>query len=412
MLEGFARRCYRHRRLVVLAWIAGLVALVTSAGSLGNAFEQSFQLSGTESTRAHELLKERFPAFSGDQGQIVIAVDEKGDVLARCALIERLVAEATKVGGVTAVVSPCRPEGQSQVSPRGDIAYISVQLADPAHEVPERVKDRFYELVRTERTPGVDVELGGRAFLVIPGAGSSEIIGLLAAVVILLVSFGSLLAMGLPILIALFGIGTGVATIELLSHLMEIPDFTTNIAMMIGIGVGVDYALFIVTRYRQGLHEGLDPEHSVVVAIDAAGRAVLFAGITVVISLLGLFLMGLGFARGLAIGTSATVGLVMIASVTLLPAVLGFVGHSIDRFAVPGLHRSERRCGERSREFHDPARLRLALEGLRRRVQRAAHGRGRAPLREGHRGAGATQDRARSATRRREHQPVSRQCAG
>ena len=178
------------------------------------------------------------------------------------------------------------------------------------------------------------IALGGRMFQEPGGLGPAELIGILAAIVILLVAFGSLLAMGLPILIALFGIGIGLGLVQLLSHTIATPDFATQLASMIGIGVGIDYALFIVTRYRQGLDEGLQPEHAVVRAIDTAGRAVVFAGTTVVISLLGLFLMGVDFVNGMALGTSVTVAIVMLASITLLPALLGFAGRTIDRFSV------------------------------------------------------------------------------
>ena len=184
--------------------------------------------------------------------------------------------------------------------------------------------------------PGLRVELGGQMFETGGAPGGTAAIGLLAAVVILLLTFGSVLAMGLPIMIALFGIGTGLSLVAVLSHVLSTPDFTTELASMIGIGVGIDYALFIVTRYRQGLHDGLEPEPAVVLAIDTAGRAVLFAGVTVVISLFGLFLMGVEFVRGLAAGASVTVALVMVASVTLLPAVLGFCGRSIDRLSGAG----------------------------------------------------------------------------
>src|SRR4051812_28794986 len=181
---------------------------------------------------------------------------------------------------------------------------------------------------------GVRVALGGRMFQEFGGLGPAELIGILAAVVILLVAFGSLIAMGLPILVALFGIGIGIGLVELLSHVIATPDFGTQLASMIGIGVGIDYALFIVTRYRQGLDEGFEPEHAVVRAIDTAGRAVVFAGCTVVISLLGLFLMGVDFVNGMAVGTSVTVGIVMLASITLLPAILGVAGNTIDRFSI------------------------------------------------------------------------------
>jgi RND superfamily putative drug exporter len=158
-------------------------------------------------------------------------------------------------------------------------------------------------------------------------------------VLILLLAFGSLLAMGLPIMTALFGIGIGLALVNLLARVLDIPSFAPQVTAMIGIGVGIDYALFISTRYREALHEGADPEDAVVHAIDTSGRAVLFAGGTVVISLLGLFLIGVSFIRGLAVGASLAVLFVMAAAVTLLPAVLGFVGYTIDRFALPSARR-------------------------------------------------------------------------
>jgi RND superfamily putative drug exporter len=169
---------------------------------------------------------------------------------------------------------------------------------------------------------------------------ASELVGVLAAIFILLIAFGSLLAMGLPIMTALFGIGIGLAIVQLLARVLDIPSFAPQVTAMIGIGVGIDYALFISTRYREALHEGATPEQAVVHAIDTSGRAVLFAGGTVVISLLGLFLIGVSFIRGLSVGASLAVLFVMAAAVTLLPAVLGFVGYTIDRFALPGARRT------------------------------------------------------------------------
>src|SRR5436190_7522028 len=160
---------------------------------------------------------------------------------------------------------------------------------------------------------------------------ASESIGILAAIVILLVAFGSLLAMGLPIMTALAGIAIGAAVVQILAHLTDVPSFAPQVTLMIAIGVGIDYALFVVTRYRTSLHDGLEPRDAVILALDTAGRAVLFAGGTVVISLLGLFAIGVSFIRGMAIGASIAVVLVMAASVTLLPAMLGFVGRTIDR---------------------------------------------------------------------------------
>src|SRR5262245_44217203 len=175
-----------------------------------------------------------------------------------------------------------------------------------------------------------------------PG-GSSELVGLLAAMVILLLAFGSVLAMGLPILTALFGIGTGTAIVLALRSVIDMPDFTTAAVAMIGLGVGIDYALFIVTRYRENLRDGRTPESAVVHSIDTAGRAVLFAGSTVIISMLGMILMKLDSARGVAIAISLAVLMTMIASVTLLPAALGFVGRNIDRLGLPHRRHEGRR---------------------------------------------------------------------
>ena len=176
---------------------------------------------------------------------------------------------------------------------------------------------------------GVIVEYGGDPFVTFE-LPESEIVGLLAAIIILVLAFGSVLAMGLPIGTALIGLGTGVAAITILSHVMEMPDFVVQIGAMIGIGVGIDYALFIVTRFREGLRAGLTPLDATEKAADTAGRAVLFAGITVMISLLGMYMMGMSFVNGLAVGGSATVGIMVVASLTLLPALLSFVGHRID----------------------------------------------------------------------------------
>src|SRR5262249_48414191 len=158
--------------------------------------------------------------------------------------------------------------------------------------------------------------------------------GVMAAMVILLVAFGSVIAMGLPIMIAIFGIIAGLSLEVVLAHVLDIPDFAPQVTAMIGLGVGIDYALFIVTRYRNGLHDGLEPRAAVTTAINTAGRAVLFAGGTVVISFMGLFVIGLGFIQGLAVGATLAVLLVMAATVTLLPAVLGFTGRTIDRLAL------------------------------------------------------------------------------
>jgi RND superfamily putative drug exporter len=334
MLQRLAAWSYRRRRRVVVLWIVALVAVSAIGSSVGASFSQGFHLSGTESQRATDLLQSRFPAQAGDEGQVVFAAVGGVRDPAVEARMQALFAEVAKVAHVTEVVSPYAPAGARQVARGGDVAYATVQFDRTAEKIPDATIADIRRLADHAAGEGVRVALGGRMFQEFGGLGPAELIGILAAIVILLVAFGSLIAMGLPILVALFGIGIGIGLVELLSHVIATPDFGTQLASMIGIGVGIDYALFIVTRYRQGLGEGLDPEHAVVRAIDTAGRAVVFAGCTVIISLLGLFLMGVDFVNGMAVGTSVTVAVVMVASITLLPAVLGFAGRAIDRFSI------------------------------------------------------------------------------
>ena len=334
MLQRLAAWCYRRRRSVVVLWIVALVAVSVIGSNVGSTFSQGFSLNDTESARAAQLLATRFPARAGDEGQIVFAHAGGVDGAAVQARMEKLFAEVVRVPGVTSVLSPYAADGARQIARGGDIAYATVQFDRAASKIPDSTITHIRNLADDAKGGGVNIALGGKMFQEPGGLGPAELIGILAAVVILLVAFGSLLAMGLPILIALFGIGIGLGFVELLSHTIATPDFATQLASMIGIGVGIDYALFIVTRYRQGLEEGFEPEHAIVRAIDTAGRAVVFAGCTVVISLLGLFLMGVDFVNGMALGTSITVAIVMLASITLLPALLGFAGRTIDRFSV------------------------------------------------------------------------------
>jgi RND superfamily putative drug exporter len=334
MLQRLATWCYHRRWRVLAVWIVALIGVSVIGSNVGSTFSQGFSLSDTESARAAQLLESRFPARAGDEGQIVFAHPGGVQDPAVRTRMEQLFSDVAAVPGVTAVVSPYTEDGARQVARRGGIAYATVQFDRAASKIPDATIERIRRLADDAAGGDVRVALGGRMFQEPGGLGPAELIGILAAIVILLVAFGSLLAMGLPILVALFGIGIGLGLVQLFSHLIATPDFATQLASMIGIGVGIDYALFIVTRYRQGLDEGFEPEHAVVRAIDTAGRAVVFAGCTVVISLMGLFLMGVDFVNGMAVGTSVTVAIVMLASITLLPALLGFAGRTIDRFSV------------------------------------------------------------------------------
>jgi len=342
LLRRLATFCYRRRRLVIALWVVGVIGLTAIAGSVGDNFSEGFSVKGTESARAQELLKATFTERAGDIGQLVIRARGGVKDPAVQQRVERALAAIERVPHVSGTTSPYSPEGARQVSADGTIAYAQIQFDKRSGEVPEATAQRIIDLVGPGTTvDGAQLEVGGRMFVIGTFGGSSEAIGLLAAIIILLIAFGSVLAMGLPIFTAMVGLGGGFAIVGLLSNVMVMPTFTTQLAAMIGLGVGIDYALFIVTRYRQGLHDGLNPERAVVLALDTAGRAVLFAGATVVVSLGGLFLMGVDFIRGLGAGAASTVLLMMLASVTFVPALLGFTGANIDKFSIPGLHRRE-----------------------------------------------------------------------
>jgi len=339
MLERLARTMYRRRRTVLGVWIFALVGLFALSGAVGGAFKTEFKLPGTESQAAYDLLARSSFRDRQIQAQIVFQARQGIDDPKVQQAMEAFFAEIPNEVQNASVVSPYSEEGASQVSKDGTIAYAQLNLADRSAENLKAVGKDVKALGDKVHVDGLQIAYGGNMFATNALNGKSEAIGLLAAIIILLFAFGSVLAMGLPIGTALFGIGTGIATVMIVNNFVAMPDFTTAATAMIGLGVGIDYALFIVTRYRENLAAGLDPERSVVRALDTAGRAVLFAGTTVVISVLGLLLMKTSIMRGSAIGISIGVLTTMIASVTLLPALLGFVGRNIDKFGLP--HRKD-----------------------------------------------------------------------
>jgi putative drug exporter of the RND superfamily len=344
MLERLARWTYRHRWWTLLIWIVALVAAITLQGAVGGSYSTDFSLPGAESQKAFDLLEERFPNVAGDTADIVFKAEGGVDDPAVRSAMEGLFQDIANVDRVVAIDSPYSQQGQGQISRDGTIAFATVHFQVIENEaVPPEIGTEIVDLAAKAEVDGLTIEPGGSViqFSEFEEPGGAEGIGFLFAIVILLITFGSVLAMGLPIASALFGIGIGLSLIMLFANFLSVPDFTPQLASMIGIGVGIDYALFIVTRYRQQLHHGLDPEQATMVAITTSGKAVLFAGTTVVISLLGILLMGFAFVEGLAIGGAATVAVTMIASVTLVPALLGFVGRNIDRWRLPWFHQDE-----------------------------------------------------------------------
>jgi RND superfamily putative drug exporter len=326
---------YRRRRLVLVGWIVLLIGAFTLSSAIGGAFHTEFKLPGTESQAAFDLLARSSFRDRQVQGQIVFLSDRGVNDSAVQDAMESLFSEVQQEIPNVTVVSPYSSEGQRQIG-RDDpnVAYAEVNFADRSNEQFQDDGQQIKDLGDQIDVPGLEIEYGGDMFATDPINGATEAIGVMAAMIILLIAFGSVLAMGLPIGTALFGIGTGVAIVLMLRSVIDMPDFTTAAVAMVGIGVGIDYALFIVTRYRENLDAGLDPERSVVHSIDTAGRAVLFAGSTVVISVLGLWLMKTSIMRGVSIAIAIGVLMTMLAAITLLPALLGFVGHNIDKWKI------------------------------------------------------------------------------
>jgi RND superfamily putative drug exporter len=338
-LGRLAGWCYDRRRLVLGGWILVVLAVIVLSGAVGSAFSNNFTSGSSPSQRAQNLLAQRFPAQAGDTADVVVHTSGSVKDPANAAAINRLVGALAPLPHVSSVRSPLAPGAQRQVSADGHTAFAIVQFDKTTPNLKSSQTKELIHVARSFAHPGFEVALGGDPISSAVSAtpGSSEAIGIFAAIIIMLVAFGSVVAMGLPILIALVGVGIGFGLVDFASHGFTVPTFGPELMAMIGLGVGIDYALFIVTRYRQGLHEGRDPREATIVSLSTSGRAVLFAGTTVVISLLGLFVVGLAFMNGLAVGTIAAVLMVLAAALTLLPAMLGFVGYNIDRFHLPGM---------------------------------------------------------------------------
>ncbi|MGD9703183.1 MAG: MMPL family transporter [Acidimicrobiia bacterium] len=332
--------CHDRRKLVVGVWIAILVLSNVISGAIGDAFRDEFNLPDVESKVGFDILDAEFGGQgTGIVGTVVFRAEQGVDDPAVREGMEVLLAHIATIEDVNRVESPYDEGGEqliaSQGAEAGKIAYANVEMPDDI-EFPRAEEIRNEILDQMPVVDGLQVELGGFIFAEFEEP-SSEVLGLAFAIVILIVAFGSVLAMGLPVGVALFGIGIGVAIISLLSNLMAIPDFATFLGIMIGLGVGIDYALLIVTRYREQLHAGHTVRESIAIAIDTAGRSVLFAGFTVVISLLGMLVMGVAFVQGLAVGAASVVAVTVAASLTLLPALLGFAGENVERTRWRGL---------------------------------------------------------------------------
>jgi len=347
-----ARSAAGHRRRVVIGWLVLLVGALGLSGAVGSRFANNFSLPGTESQRAADLLKRSFPAQAGDSDQIVLAARQGAvtDAAVRPRVVAMLAAVA-RLPHVTGVVSPYAARDAHAISPDGKVAFATVSFDERANVLPPAATERVITLAKDAGSPQLQVALGGQAIEQVqkPSLGVATAIGLLAAIIVLLVTFGSLIAMGLPIVTALLGLGTGIGLAGLASRLIGMPSFATQLAAMIGLGVGIDYALFIVTRFRENYLANGDLQGAIVNAMDTAGRAVLFAGMTVIIALLGQFALGVDFLYGLAIASSLAVLMTMLAALTVLPALLSRFGARI------GQRRGEQRLGRRTGSSREAA---------------------------------------------------------
>ncbi|MYX09640.1 MMPL family transporter [Streptomyces sp. SID8375] len=332
-MTALARWCLRRRIVVIVLWLAAFAGVAVAAGVTGAAYSNNYEVPGTESGQASARMAKAFPERSGDSDTLVWHTDS-GTV--RSAAVKKTMRHTLEkiaaLPGVSEVESPygrhADGTGARQISKDGHTAYASVLFDRRTDDLDVDQVQKVVDTAQTASRPGLQVELGGAgiALTEAPRAQLPEIIGLCAAAVVLFLAFGSLAATFLPIITALAAVGTASAGITLLSHAMTVADFAPMLGMLIGLGVGIDYALFIVTRHRKGLREGLPVDEAATRAVAVSGRAVVFAGATVCIALLGMLILRLSFLNGVALAASLTVVLTVAAAVTLLPALLGLIG--------------------------------------------------------------------------------------
>lgn len=328
-MAALARWCVQRRLIPVLLWLLALGGVAAGAFASGSAYSNDYKVPGTESGRAAELLHEGFPDLGGDSDNVVWhtssgSVRDSGVEQTMTRTLDRI----EQLPGVAAVSGPYDDGGAGRVSQDGRTAYATVTFDDQAKDIDAGEAAAVVKTAKAAEADGLQVELSGGTVELSEATGghTAEIVGVLVAAVVLFVAFGSPAAALLPIATALVSVGTAYAGIVLLGHVMTVADFAPMLGMLIGLGVGIDYALFIVTRHRRGLKRGLTVTEAAGNAVATTGRAVVFAGATVCIALLGMLILQLNFLNGVAIAAALTVVLTVAASVTLLPALLSFIG--------------------------------------------------------------------------------------
>ena len=340
-MSFLANWTFKHRKLVVVLWLLLLVGITGISQKVGSAYSDSFTLPKTESKTALDLLTKFAPAQKGDSIQVVYAAKSGLLTSQEIAPIE---AKLSKLHHVSGIDSPFGGRNGA-ISKDGKIGFSTLHLDVSGRDISKADVVSIINTAKSFSGSNLQVELLGSTIQKASEAkpGSSEGIALLAAAVILFLTFGSVVATVIPLLVAIVGLGIASSAVALFSHIFSTAQFAPILASLVGLGVGIDYALFIVTRFRQGIHSGMSVEDAVKTAVKTSGRAVFFAGIIVCIALLGLFTVRVSFLYGVAVAASLAVLITMSASLTLLPALLAMVGKKIDRFSIPG----------RSKESHD-----------------------------------------------------------
>jgi RND superfamily putative drug exporter len=368
LYDRWPRFVARHPWRVLLGALLFLVVLAGASTAAGGKFVDSFKVPGTEAQQAVDLLQARFPQQSGDSATVVVKAPAGLRTAAAHGRVDGLIAQLRRLPQVVAVSSPYAAPGA--ISSDGTIARISVQYATQADSLakasPLALK-AWQE--RSSTPPSFQVEVGGQVIQAAdqPNTGSSELYGVLAAVVILLLVFGSVVAMGLPIVTAISGLIAGFLSITVLAAFVDLPSFTTAFAAMMGLGVGIDYALLIVTRFRQSLHGGLSVPDAVVVTSATAGRTVVFAGATVIVAMLGLWTVGIPFTSYLGTAAAIIVVFAVVVANTMLPAILALLGTRVDSLRLPGLGgtpRSDRGLGPKVARLPRRAPAPIAVLGV------------------------------------------------
>ncbi|MEV4772296.1 MMPL family transporter [Micromonospora humida] len=328
LLYRLGRASLRRRRLVVAVWLVVLVGLGIAAATLKGPTASNFTMPGTESQQALDLLAERFPAASGATGTIAVKAPADGQLTTPDgqAVVKGVVQEAATLPGVIGAVDPYQSQA---ITPNGRYALIQVQFATGADDVTDDQRAAYEKVGAQAEAQGWQIAPGGEVLNAEPEVGSTEALGVLVAAIVLIITFGSLVAAGMTMLNALIGVGVGMAGLFALSSVVELTSTAPILALMLGLAVGIDYSLFITSRHRQHLLEGLTPEEAVGRAVGTAGSAVLFAGATVVIALAGLAVVGIPFLTVMGLAAAGTVSVAVLVAITLAPALLGFAGRRV-----------------------------------------------------------------------------------